>query len=145
MRLGYTRRNQIFNGRIIINLGAASPPHKTPKIMINKQDTINALKAMAEPTTEITITAEIRNEENKATIYAFCFDAKSGETTICVVYDDDDLIFTPRDWQGRYAFDSEDDIINAISNYEWMAYSPQDCEITDMVAVMDGLPRLLML
>ena len=113
--------------------------------MINKQDTINALKAMAEPTTEITITAEIRNEENKATIYAFCFDAKSGETTICVVYDDDNLIFTPRDWQGRYAFDSEDDIINAISNYEWMAYSPQDCKITDMVAVMDGLPRLLML
>lgn len=112
--------------------------------MTAKEETIKALEAMAEPTTEITITAEIRNEENKATIYAFCFDAKSGETTICVVYDDDNLIFTPRDWQGRYAFGSEDDIINSISNYEWMAYSPQDCEITDMVAVMDGLPRLLM-
>ena len=111
--------------------------------MTAKQEAIKALEAMAETATKINIVSELRDEENKATIYTFNFDGQVYGTSICVAYDNTSIIFTPNDWQTNYGFDGTKDTLDTIYEYQWVAYMPELDMRFNSVLVINGLPRLL--
>ena len=110
--------------------------------MINKQDTINALKAMADAPTEIEIVSETRCEDEQATIYVFNFD---GGTSICVVYDNAMGIFTPCDWQAlQSGFTDGVKALHALEEDNWMFFHAS-FKSRNKAIIVNGFPRLFVI
>ena len=92
---------------------------------MTKEQVIASLEAMCEAPTTIEIVSEARNEENQATIYVFNFNGQDG-TSICVVYDNEDVIFTPCDWQSMQpGFTDGLEALEVLADDNWLSYDAE--------------------
>lgn len=108
---------------------------------MTKEQVIASLEAMCEAPTTIEIVSEARNEENQATIYVFNFNGQDG-TSICVVYDNEDVIFTPLDWQAMQpGFSDGLEALEVLADDNWLSYDAElnlRCE----AVVYNGFPKI---
>lgn len=107
---------------------------------MTKKEVVAALEAMRAPVT-IEIVSEARNEENQATIYVFNFCIPNG-TSICVVYDNDDVIFTPLDWQAMQpGFTDGLEALEVLADEIWLAYNV-GLNLRRKAVVFNGFPKI---
>ena len=106
-----------------------------------KKEVIAALEAMCEAPTTIEIVSKARNEENQATIYVFNFNGSDG-TSICVVYDDNDVIFTPCDWQSMQpGFTDGLEALEVLADENWLSYNA-GLNLRRKAVVFNGFPKI---
>lgn len=107
---------------------------------MTKEQVIAALEAMRKPVT-IEIVSEARNEENKATIYVFNFSIPNG-TSICVVYDNEDVVFTPLDWQAlQTGFTDGLEALEVLADDIWLSYHA-GLNLRRNAVVFNGFPKI---
>ena len=108
---------------------------------MTKEEVIAALEAMRTPVT-IEIISEARNEENQATIYVFNFSIPNG-TSICVVYDNEDVVFTPLDWQAlQPGFTDGLEALEVLADDIWLSYHA-GLNLRRNAVVFNGFPKIL--
>ena len=108
---------------------------------MTKNEVIAALEAMCKELTAIEIVAEARNEENQATIYVFNFNDADG-TSICVVYDNEDIIFTPLDWQAMQpGFTDGLEALEVLADDNWLSYHA-GLNLRREAVVYNGFPKI---
>ena len=105
-----------------------------------KKQVIASLEAMCEAPTAIEIVSEARNEENQATIYVFNFNGYG--TSICVVYDNEDVIFTPCDWQAMQSgFTDGMEALEVLADDNWLSYDAE-LNLRREAVVFNGFPKI---
>ena len=105
-----------------------------------KNQVIAALEAMREAPVAIEIVSEARSEENQATIYVFNFNGD--ETSICVVYDNEDVIFTPCDWQSMQpGFTDGLEALEVLADDDWLSYHA-GLNLRRKAIVLNGFPKI---
>lgn len=108
---------------------------------MTKKEVIAALEAMCKELTAIEIVAEARNEENQATIYVFNFNGADG-TSICVVYDNEDIIFTPLDWQAMQpGFTDGLEALKVLADDNWLSYHA-GLNLRRKAVILNGFPKI---
>ena len=108
---------------------------------MTKKEVAAALEAMCEAPTSIEIVSKARNEENQATIYVFNFDGSDG-TSVCVVYDNEDVIFTPCDWQSMQpGFTDGVEALEVLADDNWLSYHTK-LNLRRRAAILNGFPRI---
>lgn len=108
---------------------------------MTKNQVIAALEAMCEAPAAIEIVSEARNEENQATIYVFNFNGADG-TSICVVYDNEDVIFTPLDWQSMQpGFTDGLEALEVLADDNWLSYHA-GLNLRRKAVVLNGFPKI---
>lgn len=108
---------------------------------MTKNQVIASLKAMCEAPTTIEIVSEARNEENQATIYVFNFNGQDG-TSICVVYDNEDVIFTPLDWQAMQSgFTDGLEALEVLADDNWLSYHV-GLNLKRKAVILNGFPKI---
>lgn len=107
---------------------------------MTKKEVIAALEEMCEEPTAIKIVSEARSEENQATIYVFNF---SGDgTSVCVVYDNEDVIFTPCDWQAMQpGFTDGLKALEVLADDNWLSYHA-GLNLRRKAVVLNGFPKI---
>lgn len=107
---------------------------------MTKNEVIAALEAMCKELTAIEIVSETRSEENKATIYVFNFNDDG--TSICVVYDNEDIIFTPLDWQSMQpGFTDGLETLEVLVDDNWLSYHA-GLNLKRKAVVLNGFPKI---
>ena len=105
-----------------------------------KKEVIAALEAMCEAPVAIEIASETRSEENQATIYVFNFNGDG--TSICVVYDNEDVIFTPCDWQSMQSrFTDGLEALDVLADDDWLSYHA-GLNLRRKAIVLNGFPKI---
>ena len=108
---------------------------------MTKEQVIASLEAMCEAPTAIEIVSEARNEENQATIYVCNFNGPDG-TSICVVYDNEDVIFTPCDWQSMQSgFTDGLEALEVLADDNWLSYH-SGLNLRRKAVVINGFPKI---
>lgn len=108
---------------------------------MTKKQVITALEAMYETPVAIEIVSEARNEENQATIYVFNFDGADG-TSVCVVYDNEDVIFTPFDWQSMQpGFTDGLEALEVLADDDWLSYHA-GLNLRRKAVILNGFPKI---
>ena len=110
------------------------------QLKMTKEQVIAALESMRAPVT-IEIVSEARSEENQATVYVFNFSIPDG-TSICVVYDNEDVIFTPLDWQAMQpGFSDGLEALDVLADEVWLSYHA-GLNLRRRAVVMNGFPKI---
>ncbi len=107
---------------------------------MTKKEVIAALEAMCEEPAAIEVVSEVRSEENQATIYVFNFNCD--ETSVCVVYDNEDVIFTPCDWQSMQSgFTDGLEALKVLADDNWLSYHV-GLNLRRKAVVLNGFPKI---
>ena len=107
---------------------------------MTKKEVIAALEAMCKELTAIEIVAEARNEENQATIYVFNFHGDG--TSICVTYDNEDIVFTPCDWQAMQpGFTNGLEALKVLAGDNWLSYHA-GLNLKRKAVILNGFPKI---
>lgn len=110
---------------------------------MTKNQVIASLEAMCKELTAIEIVSEARNEENQATVYVFNFNGPDG-TSICVVYDNEDIIFTPLDWQAMQpGFTDGLEALKVLADDNWLSYHA-GLNLRRKAVVLNGFPKIFL-
>lgn len=109
---------------------------------MTKNEVIAALEAMCETPVAIEIVSEARNEENQATVYVFNFNGSVDGTSICVVYDNEDVIFTPCDWQSMQSgFTDGLEALEVLADDNWLSYHV-GLNLKRKAVILNGFPKI---